>query len=144
MALCTAANIPQTSIVSFVAVFPDVFDSPKATLSCLQSWEKLSGAGLSIEQVGYVLHGDEALLQPRAVLDLAATKASRSINSGLFAVQQKLPAADPAELTTELVKQFAAKTFPDKLLRDIIELTGNDYAFRFESTRWSQQFFHRG
>ena len=94
-------------------VFPNIFNSPKETLSCLQTWEKLSNAGLSIEQVGYILTGKETLVQSAALFDLAATQASQIINSGLLALTQRFPDFSERDLTPDIIKQLASTVFAD-------------------------------
>ena len=122
VALSTASGIPQTSMGVFATVFPNIFSSPKETLSCLQIWEKLSNAGLSIEQVGYILTGKETLVQPAAILDLAATQASQTINTGLLALKQKFPDFNERDLTPDVIKQLASTVFADQTLRNVMGL----------------------
>src|SRR5205085_4604532 len=80
--LARLANIPQTSIGVFLSVFPQVYSDPLTTLQAFHDWQNLSNAGLTIQQIRYIINNsDNSTDQTEAVADTDLMKAVQSLHS---------------------------------------------------------------
>ncbi|KAI9767406.1 MAG: putative Insecticidal toxin complex protein TccB2 [Geoglossum umbratile] len=144
VALAAAAQIRQSSVVTFAAVFPKIFlgtpeqpkdaltrplegdveqiaeEGPRRTLDALAKWAKFSAAGLTIEQVLFIKNGVPP--QPSESLDMATLKASHALVVGLLEVHSKFPDSNQAGYSVDQLKSLASPYFKVDVLQGIFEL----------------------
>jgi hypothetical protein len=119
-------SISPGSLEQVVAVFGDPFESATTTYAFLTLWQRMESAGISIDQLSYVINDDDNGVKPVGVQQVAMLRTKKTIFDGLRAIDKDHPDLandpDPVTFSSEVVQAKSALLFDQSLVAAIVGL----------------------
>ena len=108
-----------------VALFGNPFATAGATLSFLNTWNRLAATNFTFAQLNYIVRGVDNPLQPIGPSQLTILQTSKTLYDGLTAINTANPdlaSGDTASATPALVTSSATQLFSSTIVAQILGL----------------------